>query len=203
MPLTGSTLNSILQAKMVAAGHAGASLPGFCNAVAQGTVLSLLGKPFSTIDSGLIPGSGSGVGIGIIGVNPAIIMSTVISVGLGMGLAGTSLPAIADAVGSALVAELALATLSSVNLPVFLGVGNIVPGSILAIPAEWAANIQQLGVASGFAGASWPMVCQAIAQGCFAGLATATGIVTIAGAFAGPVPPGPLPGAGSGTGTIA
>jgi hypothetical protein len=198
MALTGTLMFSTMMGKLAAAGMAGPQLPSFCNAVASGSVLSVIGKPFNTVDVGLIPGIGVGIGVGILGIAAPLVMAQIIAAGAGLGLLGPQFPTVADAIATGLVAEAALATLSSFHTPVFLGVGTIIPGSILVVAPEWASNVQALGTASGFLGGSWPSMCQAIGIGCTAGFPTATGIVVIAGSptFI------PVPGGGAGFGFI-
>jgi hypothetical protein len=202
MPLVPPRFASLLMAKMASKAMVGPMLFPFCNAIATGSVLSIVGKPFQTTDVGLIPGVGFGTGIGIVGVPPSLVKSQIITIGLSFGLVGIKLMDVADAVAEALVAEIAFATLTSTHAPVFLGNGNITTGSILVTGPEWGGQITSQGFSQGMAGAQWPQMANAIGMGCALGFLTATGVVTITGTFTGPVPPGPVPGAGVGSGFI-
>jgi len=181
MSLSGSRQGLELKSNLEGKGMVGSDLGKFCNAIGNGSEKSVVGKTFTTMDVGLLPGAGVGVGSGLTGIVSAIISSAIISAGISMGLVGSDFPKIADAAAITLEQEMLQATLSSTHTPIFEGIGNIVPGSIPVQLEEWANNINTEGIKSGFVGQDWNKVAKAIATGFINGFLTATGQVTITG----------------------
>lgn len=180
-------------------GFTGSQLRNFTDAVGNGSALSVIGKPFTTLDTGTIPGVGSGTGVGITGFTGGQVSSLIFSLATGFGFLGSKLMDICDACGQAESTSLALATLTSVDSPVYLGTGVIVLGSILVIGPAWAAEIQSLGTAENFIGSKWPDFSSAIGNGqALPVQLTGTGTLVITGSPTGL----PIPGSGSGVGTI-
>lgn len=179
-------------------GFKGPRLMDYCLAISEGSVMSIAGKSFATADVGTIPGAGVGTGTGLTAIQQGTVQGTTVSTAQGTKFKGPKLVDVADAFGQALIAECSQATLSSTHAPVFAGAGNIIPGSIPVVDAEWSGNIFNQGKAKRFIGPEWMNWCKALAAGGVAGFATATGVVAIAGAPAGI----PVPGAGSGVGVI-
>ena len=197
MPITGALMNSTMMANLASAGMAGMNLPVMVTAIAQGSSLSILGKPFSTKYTGSMTGPGVGTGVGLI-LPAAVIANEVYAQALSSGLAGEKLKVVCDAIGSGLEAELKLALLSSTHTPVCIGSGIVDPATIGVVPSSWATMVQTLGA---FAGSKWPDFAKAVGNGCASAMKKSSGTVTIVGA---PVtPPGPVPGSGTGAGVIA
>lgn len=197
MALSPSVLASLIQANLAGYGANGSNLGVFCTAVATGIVMSVVGKTFTTIDVGTVPGVGTGTGIGITGLSSSIMKSTALGL---MSSQGENAPNLMQAITDAVVAHLSTAaTLSSVHTPVFLGTGTIVPGSIAVIPAEMSSNIDSQLQANGAQGENRTQLATAIGTGVAMNiLSLGSGIVVITGSPTGI----PVPGAGSGTGTI-
>lgn len=195
MPLVSAAWSTQLYGILQGMGFMGSKLLDFTDAVAQGSVGHVVGKAFVTVDTGTVPGTGAGVGVGLSGFSPissAIYAFAVAS----FGQAGSKLQDLCDAIGQAHNAQLALAALVSTHSPVFVGSGTVVPGSIPVVGTGWGSQVQ--AAAPGFVGSQWANFAQAIGKGCAAGYPTATGTVVISGSPSGV----PVPGAGSGAGTI-
>jgi len=201
MPFIGQAFSMAMFSEMGSKGMVGARLIDLANACGTGLQMSVVGKTFATTDVGTIPGVGTGIGVGLT-IPAAIVANTAFAAAVANGLLGAKTLDICTAFGNALAAEAAKISLASSHNPVFLGTGTLIPGSIPILDIEIANNITMLGLSYGFVGASWPMLPQALAKGAAAGFAAAIGSVTISGAFTGPVPPGPIPGVGVGSGII-
>lgn len=196
MALSPSVLASLIQANLAGYGANGSKLGVFCTAVATGIVMSIVGKTFTTIDVGTVPGVGAGSGVGITGLSSALMKSTALGL---MSSQGVNAPKLMQAITDAVVAHLSTATLSSVNAPVFLGTGTIVPGSIAVIPAEMSGNIDSQLQAAGAQGENRTQLATVIGTGVATNiLSFGSGTLVITGSPTGI----PVPGAGSGTGTI-
>ncbi len=182
----------------------------YCTVVSQGSVQAIVGKSFTTIDTGLIqtvatPGIGAGTGTGLTAVLVNTVRDTVVSTARGFQFRGPRLIDTAQIFAEALVEELTQTTLVSTHTPVYLGAGVVVPGSIPVVMSEWKGNIQTLGTAIRFRGPKWPQWCESLATGGVTGFLTATGNVTIVGTYTGlfpPAGPGPVPGVGVGVGVV-
>ena len=191
----GSTLGGVMDALL----FLGPDKQKFADAIGEGSANTLKGKSFATIDTGTVPGTGTGQGVGLIGVPPGVVSSLIFALATAQfGGAGPQLAQLALAIETALLAELLKVSLKSDHTPVFLGTGIIVPGSIPVTGAEWGANITQAGNSKGFAGPQWPQFASVIGNACATGMRTATGIVVITGTGSPPTSPG----IGTGQGTI-
>lgn len=202
--IVGAAWAADLMGKLSAKGFSGSYLSVLTNVVGNGSALHVIGKPFVTQDVGLIPGVGVGVGVGITGLSASTISDEIFSNCVStFGQSGPKLKDFCDAMAQSCVAQMALATLTSTHTPVFAGSGTVVNGSIGVVPALWGSSIAGLGTAAGFVGPQWSNWANAIGKGHANGVInTGAGTVTITGSFTGVVPPGPLPGAGAGAGTI-
>jgi hypothetical protein len=199
MPMLGPHMSTAFIAVLTGNGFIGTSLPTLGLAVGVGSCDEVVGKTFATSDVGTVPGVGVGVGVGITGVVAAGVKTACIAEGATRGLIST--PQSIDtyaAYGQALVAELALASLSSTHTPVFAGTGTVVPGSIPVAAGAWGSAIQSAGPT--LAGSKWPDFAATLGAGAVDAFPTATGTVVIAGS---PTSPTTSPGAGSGSGVIA
>lgn len=170
----------------------------YCLAISEGSILSIVGKSFNTVDVGTIPGAGVGTGTGLTAIQQATVQGVTMSTAMGTQFKGPQLLATSKFYAEALIQEMLQASLTSAHAPVFLGSGTIIPGSIPVNPAEWSGNIFTAGQGKQFKGPQWMNWCKALAAGGVAGFATATGTVVIAGSPAGV----PVGGGGSGAGTI-
>lgn len=203
MAIVGSKIANTLYGFLSAKGMVGPKLMSFCQTFGNGSQMSIVGKAFTTTDAGSIPGAGVGVGTGITGLVASAIQGSIVSHGTSKNFKGPKFPDFAEAIGKTIETEMAQATLSSTHTPVFVGAGTVDKGSYTVTDSEWAGNIQTLGSAAGFLGPKWPDFCEVVGKGIvLGGFKNATGAVTISGTFAGPVPPGPVPGAGVGTGVV-
>lgn len=196
MALSASALGSLIDSNLSSAGANGSNKTIFSNAIAAGIVMSIVGKSFSTIDVGTIPGTGVGVGTGLTGISSANMSSVAIAA---LPSTGTNAVPMMDAIMNAVQTHLATATLSSTHTPVFAGSGTIVVGSIPVVQSEMAGNIESQLSSAGANGSNKFALANAIAAGiCTEILVAATGTVTISGSPSGT----PSPGGGSGTGVI-
>lgn len=186
-----------LVASFAALGFVGSALMDFTDAVAGGSVDHVVGQPFATTDAGSVSGGGVGAGVGIVGISDSLVSSSIFADSVAsFGQAGSRLQDMCDAIGSALVSQMGLATLSSTHAPVFAGSGMVTPGSIPVVGPAWGSAIE--GAAPSFMGSEWGNFASAIGNGCASAFTTATGVVAIAGSPSGDVSGG----AGVGSGTI-
>lgn len=197
MPFLGTGMSSKQFACMSARGFVGPELKRFVDACGLGSQQSVVGKQFTTTDTGTIPGAGVGSGVGVVVPKPTIAQ-VAFSKAQAAGFTGPKLFDTCDCFAEALTQESALATLTSSHTPVFAGVGSIVQGSITVANPEWGGNINSKGQSFGFTGDRWPVFAQSLSEGALAGYAVGTGSVTITGSPSGT----PGPGGGTGTGTI-
>lgn len=200
MPINGSAMSATLMGLLAGAGFIGEKLKDMCDAIGNGSVMSVAGKTFQTMDTGTVPGIGVGNGVGLMGLVPPMISMTIYGKSVGsFGQPGQNLLPLCDSVANALIMEMAKATLMSNHPLVFVGVGTVMPGTIPVQPSEWGNNVESQGKSAGFEGSQWGNLANAIGVGCAGGFGTATGVVTIAGS---PTAPIPVPGAGVGIGSI-
>lgn len=201
MPIIGAAWASDLMGRLSSSGFNGSKLSEVTTAVGNGSMMAVVGKPFTTMDVGTVPGVGAGTGVGVMGLSASTISSEIFSTCVStFGQSGDKLQDFCDAMAASCVAQMALATLVTVDTPVFAGVGTIVTGSIGVDPSSWGSAIAGLGSASGLIGSQWMNWANAIGKGHADGVKnTGTGMVTIVGS---PTSPTPVPGAGTGTGTI-
>jgi len=205
MPMTGANMANTMQG---IGAFPGDSWPDICSSVGDGAIDNLVGKPFTTSDTGSTPGAGVGTGVGLSGVSDSAISADLFSA-LQIALAATpeadSLPDICDAVAQSWVLEIALALLSTVHAPpksfVFAGGGILEAGSIVVDGTAMGEAIKSAGILAGFVGDSWPDIAEIIGDTLAASLDNAIGNVVITGS---PVPPGApvVPGTGQGDGTL-
>ena len=199
MPIAGSSFSTRLQANMAAKGFLGSHVVDFCDAIGNGTVSAVTGAPFATVDTGSVPGVGTGAGVGLTGMIAATIATQIQSLAVAAGMAGSAVPDICDCIANALVDEMGVATLTSTHTPVFAGTGVVTVGSVIVAGSALSSSITAAGLAAGLAGSGWPSFADAIGNGQATGFLTATGSVTITGSpTGGPV----VPGAGAGVGVI-
>lgn len=199
MPISGSHMSGLLQTAMFGRGYTGVSIPDFADAIGIGSVSSIIGKAFSTTDTGTVPGAGTGSGTGLTGIVQATLSNALFSALVtAFGQAGADLVDICDDLATAFVQEMALAKLTSTHSPVYVGTGAVVVGSIVVSGSAMGSAIEGQGVGSGFIGDNWGDVADVVGSKFAAALALASGSVTITGSPTGT----PAPGAGTGTGTI-
>lgn len=198
MALIPAAWEASLLAKFLSKGFNGASTPDLAAAIAQGSVSALVGAPFTTSDVGTVPGAGTGTGTGVTGLVSASVSNAIFGALVSaFGQSGSATQDLCDAVADALIEQLGLATLSSVNTPVFAGTATIDVGSIVVSGSTWGSGIQS--AAPSFQGDSWPDVATEIGTGCAnAVTGSGTGTLIIAGSPSGPTSPG----VGTGTGFI-
>lgn len=206
MALSGSALSGLIQVQLAGKGFTGVQLTPFANALGNGIVTATTGVlMFTTADTGTIPGTGSGSGTGVIGLNMANISALAFTTGQGFWAAnqnngpGVKWQDLCDAVAAAVVAHFSsAATLTSTHAPVFSGVGTVVSYSGVAIPVMKAAIVA--AAPPTWAAAKMPELAEAIATGVVTELLShaPASTVTISGSPSGI----PVPGAGSGSGVV-
>src|SRR5271170_261855 len=131
MALSANVLSGLIQANLEAFGADGYNLTKFCDGVAAGVVMSIVGQTFTTMDVGTIPGNGTGTGTGIVGLSSSAMETVALAA---MSSRGVNAPNLMNAIMSAVVTHLgAAASLASVDAPVYLGTGTIVVGSISVV----------------------------------------------------------------------
>lgn len=200
MAIVGAAWGSDLYGRLSSLGFQGSQLQTLTTVVGEGSAQHVIGKPFATVDTGTVPGTGTGIGTGITGLSASSIADEIYSECVNsFGQAGSKLKDFCDAMAASCVAQMALATLTSTHTPVFAGVGTVTAGSIGVVPAGWGSAIASLGVSAGFKGTHWNNWANAIGTGQANGVKnTGTGTVTITGSPSGT----PSPGAGAGIGAI-
>lgn len=213
MAFVGSRMSNTLYGLLSARGFRGRRLKDFTDSCSLGSEQSVVGKQFTTTDTGLIEGNGTGVGMSIF-VPESLIANTAYATLLGFGFRGTRLFEICQDFATALTQEALFHILNSTHTPfaVFNGVGVVDLGSITVIDPEWGNNITNTGFGFRFFGRRWPELAQGLARGGFTGYKQGMGTVAITGIFTGgpltDFPPtagtgiGPIPGVGVGQGVI-
>lgn len=186
----------------------------FASAIGNGSAVHVVGKPFTTTDTGFLSSTtGTGLGTGITLVSASSIANAMFAELNGVfGQSGPDLQNFCDAVGAACATLMGQATLTSTPHPappyfIYSGSGAVDVGSVGVVAAPWATSIQSLGTV--FLGTAWPQICTAIGNACTNNIkSVGTGSVTITGSYSQPppIPPTPpnssTPGSGTGTGTI-
>lgn len=197
MALSPTVLAGLINSNLTSVGANGSNLTPFCTAVGAGIVMSIVGKPFTTLDTGLVTGIGAGVGTGITGLNSGDMVSIALSQ---MATTGDNAEKLMQAIMNATVTHLGAASLVSVDPIVFAGAGAIVVGTIGVIQTQMASNIDSQLSAVGAKGNNRTHLANAIAAGIAEQILSAgTGTLVITGS---PTVPTPVPGTGSGSGTI-
>lgn len=205
--ISGASWTNTLYGKLTAMGFRGRRLRELCEAVGMASEGHVVGKPFATADVGQIfnsPPFAPGAGVGITALDGALATSTTFAAcQAAFGHAGRRLHDFCEAFGQTLPIEMLTATLTSQHMPVFDGVGTVVVGSIGVSEGPWGSLIESEGRSRQFRGRLWPDFAAAMGKGYATEvLQQGTGTVVIAGSYGGSFPPGPLPGAGAGTGVI-
>ena len=197
MAMAGPSFAAKLLTAFTSAGLIGISTPIYSQAIGNGAMLQIVGKPFNTIDTGSTPGTGTGTGVGLTGIVGAVVASQIQTEIVSF----TGLPPTPDmikmtnAIGDALEQEVALATLVTTHSPVFVGTATIAPGSIAVVGASVGSAIETQGISSGFLGKDWPGFAQAIGNGIGDSFALANSVITVIITSSTPpvVPLGPIP----------
>jgi len=197
MPILDFRMNQVMIANLTSKAIVGPDMPKLTGACSTGTIMSIVGKPFTTTDSGS-GGPGVGTGLGIIGITAAELKTTILANAVLKGLVGENTPKIISAYADALELELAQVTLTSSHPLVAVGAGVIDVGSIPVTPIEIEGNITSQGVSKTLVGENLPKLSNAMAQGVGQAFRKASGNVVIAGT---PIQP-PAPATGKGQGTV-
>lgn len=195
MSLSDSALSSLIEKNLSKYGNGGVNRKKFCDAVAKGIVMTIVGKPFITQDVGTVAGPGVGNGTGIQTLQYADMTQIALSM---MPSKGENAQKFYDAINMAVVDHLKTASLKSTHTPVAIGVGTIMHISSILAP-EMMNNIDQQLQANGAKGVNRKIFCLCVATGiCTDILQNSTGQVIIIGSPIGI----PAPGAGVGAGVI-
>ena len=165
--MSGPTLSAKLLNAFTALGFIGISTPIYCQAIGNGSMLEIVGKPFNTIDTGTSPGTGTGTGVGLSGIVGAVVSSQIqLEIVAFTGLPPTpDMIKMSNAIGDGLEGEVALASLITNHAPIFAGTATIAPGSIAVAGVSVGASISNTGIGSGFLGKDWPSFAKAIGNG--------------------------------------
>lgn len=198
MSLDYSRMASDMYARARGMNFRGPRLMDFCIVISHGSLDSIIGKVFATVDVGVVPGTGAGIGTGLTAVSISTVQNSVVSRARNLRFKGPRLEDTALFYAQALVQELTHTTLTSAHSPVFAGAGTVVPGSIPVAVPEWNNKIFNYGRALRFIGPYWHNWCDALATGGVQGFTTATGAVVISGSPSGD----PSGGGGSGAGVL-
>jgi hypothetical protein len=208
MPIVGPDLSQKIEEGL--APWNGVELTPFCEAIGNGLALATIGQlGFATDDVGAQPGAGVGQGTGIVGMDPTSMADVIFQVGQGFWSGsqnngpGVEWRGFCDKISAVIVSYLAAeADLLSQHTPIFVGNGSV--NSYFGLVPQTVA--QQIVAQGPPAWAAWrfPELALAVATGYVTEITTHSpgSSVTIGGAFAGPVPPGPVPGNGSGVGIV-
>jgi hypothetical protein len=197
MSLQGEVLGTLIQDHLKAAGAKGSNMSKFCSAIGNGIVLATVGKSFMTIDTGTVPGVGSGTGVGIVGLSSDSMTNRALAK---MKTKGKNAKKTMDAIMSATLEHYGSALLQSTHTPVFAGIGNIQVGSIGLVLQEMTDSIDQSLQQAGAKGKNRKNFCIAVATGIVEEVIEfGTGTVVIVGS---PASPTPVPGVGTGAGVI-
>lgn len=195
MSLSDSALSSLIEGNLAKYGKGGVNRKKFCDALAKGIVMTIVGKPFITQDIGTVAGPGVGNGTGIKTLQYSDMTQIALSM---MPSKGANAQKFYDAINMAVVTHLQQASLKSTHAPVALGVGTIMHISSILAP-EMLNNIDQQLQANGAKGVNRKVFCLCVSTGiCTDILQNSTGQVIIIGSPIGI----PAPGAGVGAGVI-
>jgi hypothetical protein len=196
MNLSADALADMIQANLKKHGDGGANQKKFCQALATGIVMTIVGKPFITQDVGTVAGPGVGNGTGI----KTLMYDDMTQLALAMmPTKGENARKCFDAINMAVVDHLkSSATLKSTHAPVAIGVGTIMHIASILAP-EMAKNIDDQLKVKGANGSNRTIFSLCVATGiCTDILKNSTGQVIIVGSPIGI----PAPGAGVGAGVI-
>ena len=201
MVMTGSGMSSTMETTGNGLGINGDNWPDFCDAVGLGVIGGLIGLTFTTIDAGAIAGTGEGSGTGLTGLNLETVSSALFdAMKSAFGQAGDDLEDVCDSIATALISEIAKATLISSHTSVYDGNGDIVVGSIIPIGSAIALSVLTAGATNGLLGINWADVADAVGNEIADQIENnATGEVTIEEVTSDPKGSG----IGTGSGTIA
>ena len=206
MALNGAGLASEIQSALTGLPWTGTELTVFCNAIGQGIVTNVSGTLlFTTSDTGQIPGSGAGVGVGITGLSPVNIADTIFNIGQGFWAPfqnngpGDQWRIFCDTVAVPITSHFAAnATLTSTHAPVFAGSGTVTAYS--GITAAGMTGAITALAPPGWQAARFPELAEAVATGVVTEILghSPADTVVISGSPSGD----PEPGSGSGAGVV-
>ncbi len=197
MSLSVSTLRSLIDTNLANEGATGYNRFIFSEAIANGIIMSIASKTFTTSDTGLVPGTGTGNGTGITSLSSSNMTSTTLAL---FPTTGVNAERLVRAIMQAVVTHLTTsATLTSSHTPVYSGTGIINIGSITVSTIEMTTNIDNQLFLIGANGYNRTILSSAIATGIVTEIiGFGTGTVIITGTPSGI----PTSGSGSGTGVI-
>ena len=196
MALSPSVLSGLIKTNMMSYGAHGSNLQKFCDGIASGILLPIIGTSFTTNDTGLISNSGTGTGVGITGLSPSAMVSLALA---DMSSQGVNAPNMMQAIMDGTVTHLSTAaTLSSTDTQVYSGTGMIVVGSIVVTVSGMSSSIDTALQSQGANGSNRTKLAHAIATGIVTNiLSSGTGTLTINGTPAPPFSPGTDNGVGN------
>ena len=196
MSLSADALSGLIESNLSAYGKGGVNRKKFCDGLAKGIVMTIVGKPFITQDIGTVAGAGVGNGTGIKGLMYDDMTMLALAI---MPSKGVNAKKLYDAINQAVVQHLqSSASLKSTHAPVAIGTGTVMHISSILIP-EMAQNIDTMLMSQGAKGVNRKIFGLCCATGiCTDILKNSTGQVIIIGSPVGI----PAPGAGVGAGVI-
>lgn len=206
MALSGPGLASEIETALQGITWNGVQLNAFSQAIGLGVVTPVSGLlTFTTTDNGTVPGSGTGTGSGITGLDVTNIADLMFDTGQTFWAPsqnngpGVQWRLFCDTVSQTIVDHFANnAELTSTHSPVFVGTGDVTAYAGV-LPPVMAASIVSFAPPT-WAAARFPELAQAVALGVMTEILTHSPAdsVTIVGSPSGT----PVPGAGTGTGIV-
>jgi hypothetical protein len=186
MPINKITCTPVIAAALLGKKISGTSSAAFAAAVADGLSTYVNGP--LTFQVNAVGTAGAGIGTnapGTVNVSSALLSSSLASTFAGLGISGSSSPALASALASG-ISQCFLLAIPQIPVPT-VGVGS---GIGLCIPTALGPIMVSAFSGAGLTGTSASQLALAIGTGVDAVLATTPVTVVIAG------PPSPVPAAG-------
>lgn len=199
--LSASVWNTNLLTQFGLISFTGDSLPDLTDALSKGFTDHIVGKSFSTTDTGVIGtlSTGKGTGTSLV-VSASVISANILSALQDKGFAGTQLTPMCQAIGNACSTTLLTALLTSTHT-LITGTGTVVASSIGVTASGMSSQIQSSTTI--LTGDKFADFCDGVSEGFVKAIKEATGIgtVTITPLLITdtPIPP---PTTGTGTGLI-
>lgn len=197
MPIVPIDWDLDLLGNLQSYGWEGESLSAFTLSLGQGSALGIIGTSFTTQDTGVTPGAGTGSGVGISLPDSSELASKLqINLTARFGQSGDELPNLCLAIADMVVDKMQLASLTSSHTPVSIGSGTV--DSISVVGTLITSSILLLGLA--FVGEKFLDIAEALGEEIEAFINDeGEGSVVISGS---PPLPIPIPGSGTGSGVL-
>lgn len=226
--LNGALWASSLFSSLSSNGWNGSHLFNFCFSIGMGSANYLIGKSFTTSDTGtghmafdvitgpIPPASGTGTKASGISVSSGLFQSSFLfymNTFFQMSVLRPELLFLASALGDTFTSQMQTVSLNSTHTGVYSGTGNINPLSYNTSGDGWGDSIKSYGLINALLGIDWPNYCKAIGFAYNICLNVSSASVNITGfpipplvaTVPPPVPvyvPNAVPGTGTGNGSI-